>query len=105
MGHNLQVSDGRIDKEVVMAKAQHKASGGGLFSKLVILVLLGVTLGLYLKIVVIDEQGVTSGSLPQASVQVVEGTGDAAPSPALKTIPEDQMALIQQVFAPETSNK
>lgn len=74
-----------------------------MFSKLVILVLLAVTLGLYLKIVMLDEPASVAAKPPQASVQVVEvpDTGTTDAPAALKTVPDDQMQLIRQVFAPE----
>jgi hypothetical protein len=77
-----------------------------MFSKLVIVVLLAVTLGLYLKIVVLDEQQAQVEPIPQASVQVVEGasTGALTPAAAAKALPDDQMQLIKQVFAPELLN-
>jgi hypothetical protein len=77
-----------------------------MFSKLVIVVLLAVTLGLYLKIVILDEPQVQAESIPQASVQVVEGAGTGAPpsTAAAKALPDDQMQLIKQVFAPELLN-
>ena len=78
-----------------------------MFSKLVIVVLLAVTLGLYLKIVILDEPQVQAEPIPpQASVQVVEGAGTAAPpsTAAAKALPDDQMQLIKQVFAPELLN-
>jgi len=78
-----------------------------MFSKLVIVVLLAVTLGLYLKIVILDEPRLQAEPIPQASVQVVEGAaGTAAPTPAppTKALPDEQMQLIKQVFAPELLN-
>jgi len=78
-----------------------------MFSKLVILVLLAATLGLYLKIVMVDEPSPTMAALPQASVQVVEsqGPGAADTTSAGETSVDDQMQLIKQVFAPEISGK
>ena len=73
-----------------------------MFSKLVIIVLLAVTLGLYLKIVVIDPGQAQVASVPQASIQVVEVETAATPAAsASKAVPEHQMLLIKQVFAPE----
>ena len=74
-----------------------------MFSKLVIVLLLAVTIGLYLKIVMVEGQHRSNEPMPQASVQVVE---DAVPSTATtaevpKAPPEDQMTMIKQVFAPE----
>lgn len=73
-----------------------------MFSRLVIVVLLAVTVGLYLKIVVMDAGQAQVASAPQASIQVVEVETAATPAaPASKVAPEDQMLLIKQVFAPE----
>ena len=73
-----------------------------MFSKLVIVVLLAVTLGLYLKIVVIDAGQEPLVAAPQASIQVVEVETAA---PVSKEVSEDQMLLIKQVFAPELLDK
>ena len=73
-----------------------------MFSKLVIVVLLAVTIGLYLKIVVMDAGQTQLVSTPQASLQVVEVEATATPgASASKASPEDQMLVIKQVFAPE----
>ena len=73
-----------------------------MFSKLVIVVLLALTIGLYLKIVVIDAGQEQLVSAPQASIQVVEVETAAEPvTPVSKDVSEDQMLLIKQVFAPE----
>jgi FlaG/FlaF family flagellin (archaellin) len=73
-----------------------------MFSKLVIVVLLAVTIGLYLKIVVMDAGQTQVVSAPQASIQVVEVEATATPgASASKALPEDQMLVIKQVFAPE----
>jgi len=86
-----------------MTTAQQNASGGGLFSKLVIVILLAATIGLYLMIVVVDDQGGYQGAAPQASIQVVEDQVPAgAPvAHAPRDLPDEQMQLIKQVFAPE----
>ena len=77
-----------------------------MFSKLVIVVLLAVTIGLYLKIVVIDAGQEPLVSAPQASIQVVEVETAAEPgAPVSKEVSEDQMLLIKQVFAPELLDK
>ena len=77
-----------------------------MFSKLVIVVLLAVTIGLYLMIVMVDDQHVQMEPIPQASVQVVEDAipGSPASAEAPKDLPKDQMQLIKQVFAPELRN-
>jgi len=69
-----------------------------MFSKLVIVILLAVTIGFYLKIVMLDKQPVHQEPIQQASVQVVEGATAAAPA---KDLPDDQMQIIKQVFSPE----
>ena len=79
-----------------------------MFSKLLIIVLLAATIGLYLKIVMIDDPATVVGKPPQASVQVVEVPAPAATSAspaAPKALPEDQMQLIREVFAPELTDK
>lgn len=86
-----------------MTTAQQNASGGGLFSKLVIVILLAATIGLYLMIVMVDDPGSYQGAAPQASIQVVE---DPVPvgapvGQAPRDLPDEQMQLIKQVFAPE----
>ena len=86
-----------------MTTTQQDASGGGLLPKLVILVLLAVTFGFYLKIVMSDGPATVGSTPPQASIQVVEGRGPGkeASTGGLKAMPEDQLVLIKQVFAPE----
>jgi hypothetical protein len=86
-----------------MTTAQQDASGVGMFSKLVIVLLLAVTVGLYLRIVVIDSASNQSQPMPRASVQVIEGNVASVPVAAVtpQPVPEDQMQLIRQVFAPE----
>lgn len=85
-----------------MTAAQQSASGAGLFSKLVVVFLLALAIGLYLKIVMMDGAA-HDESGPVASVQVLEGEEAAAsPEPAaLRDLPEDQMELIRRVFAPD----
>lgn len=78
-----------------------------MFSKLVIVVLLAVTLGLYLKIVILDEPMATPAVLPPASVQVVEHKMPATPvadKEVREVAPEEPMLLIKRVFAPELVN-
>ena len=83
-----------------MAYRQFQKSAGGIFSTLVVVLLLAVTVGLYLQIVMLDPATPPSGGLvPQASVQVLEG--DELPTmPSPEPLPADQMDLILQVFAP-----
>ena len=73
-----------------------------MFSRLVIVVLLAVTLGLYLKIVLLDAGQTQVTPAPQASIQVVEvETGAEPAAPVSKAVAENEMLLIKQVFAPE----
>ncbi|MCB1790578.1 MAG: hypothetical protein KDJ24_09805 [Gammaproteobacteria bacterium] len=85
-----------------------KTSGGsGLFSKLVVVVLLALAVGLYLKIVMIEGKAHYSAPAQQASLRVVEGNEKVASTPvqqALRDLPPEQMALIRQVFATEQAN-
>lgn len=86
-----------------MTTAKQGASGGGMVSKLVIVLLLAVTIGFYMKLVMVDGQRDYAEQVPQASVQVVEGeaANELATTTAVQDLPEDQMQLIRQVFAPE----
>ena len=73
-----------------------------MFSRLVIVLLLAVTLGLYLKIVMFDARQAPVEALPQASIQVVEEQATAQTAAAgAQAVPEAEMVLIKQVFAPE----
>lgn len=74
-----------------------------MISKLVIGLLLAVTIGLYLRVVMLEGAPAQSRSAPQASVQVIEGNSVGAPVTAavLQDLPDDQMKLIIQVFGPE----
>jgi hypothetical protein len=69
-----------------------KAAGSGWFSRLVLLALLGLAVGLYLRIVV-PPSGQAAGP---ASLRVIE----SAPAP-LQPLPDDQMRLVRDLFAPE----
>ena len=72
-----------------------KAAGSGWFSRLVLLALLGLSVGLYLRIVMPP-----AGQGPAtASLQVIESA--PARDPALQPLPEDQMRLVRELFAPE----
>ena len=82
---------------------KQKSSGGSLVSTLVVMVLLVVAIGLYLRVVMVERDQYADVPAQQASVRVVEGdepllASDAEP---LRELPADQMALIKQVFAPE----
>lgn len=72
-----------------------KAAGSGWFSRLVLLALLGLTVGLYLRIVM-PHAG--QAAVP-ASLRVVESA--PAPASSLQPLPEDQMKLVRDLFAPE----
>ena len=81
-----------------MTTAERQKTGGGLLSKLVIVVLFAVAIGLYLQIVMMNgEHQAEQNPAPQVSVPIVESD---APPP-LNPLPEEQQALIMQVFAPE----
>ena len=85
-----------------MTAAEQQKKGGGLLSKLIIVVLLAVAIGLYLQIVMIDgERLADQTSKPQISVPIVEGDEPTETAQTLEALPEDQQALIIQVFAPE----
>jgi hypothetical protein len=89
-----------------MTTAQQSTSGSGWFSKLVVVLLLGLAIGLYLQIVMVDGNRQASEPAPQASVRVVESnaTEAVAAKPGLQDLPQAQMDLIKRVFAPETLN-
>lgn len=88
--------------------AKQGSAGGGLFSKLVVVLLLALAIGLYLRIVMVEGQRLGSKPAPQASMQVLEGksssSGVPSNGPVLRELPQDQMDLIRQVFAPELQN-
>ena len=97
-----------------MSDTTSSTSGGGFFSKLIVVLLLAVAVGLYLRIVMVDSGTTSAQPAPQASVQVVEGspadsatasgTEQASASTDVQPLPDDQMKLIKQVFAPELLN-
>lgn len=86
-----------------MATTPGKMSGSGFVSNLVVLLLLAVAVGLYLRIVVIEGDRQYREAVPQASIQIVEAHEAPAgePNRILVPLPDDQMMLIKQVFAPE----
>ncbi len=85
-----------------MTTAEQQKTGGGLFSKLVVVVLLAVAIGLYLQIVMMDgERQANRNPAPQVSVPIVESDAPAEPQQVPRPLPEDQQALIMRVFAPE----
>ena len=88
-----------------MTTATQQTSGSAWFSKLVVVLLLALAIGLYLRIVMVEDTGTVShAAAPQASMRVVEGKTPAAGAAEVsepRDLPEDQMALIRRVFAPE----
>ena len=86
-----------------MTASGKQQTGNGMLSKLVIIALLAITIGLYLQIIMIDsERHAEKQPAPQASVRIVEGNDPVEPTQqTLKTLPDDQQTLIMQVFAPE----
>ena len=82
---------------------KQKSSGGSLVSTLVVMALLLVAIGLYLRVVMVERDPHTGVPAQQASVRVVEGDEPllATDAEMLRELPADQMALIKQVFAPE----
>ena len=87
-----------------MTTAEQQKTGGGFFSKLIIVVLLAVAIGLYLQIVMMDgERQASQNPASQVSVPIVESDAPAPLKQVFKPLPEEQQALIMQVFAPELS--
>jgi len=91
-----------------MTTTQQNASGGGLFSKLVVVLLLALAIGLYLRIVMVEAEAPVQAVSSQVSVPVVEETPatPVTPAPAvadndLKPLPDAQMDTVRRVFAPE----
>lgn len=90
-----------------MTTAKQGSSGGGLFSKLVVVLLLAIAIGLYLRIVMVEGSRQVSERPPQVSMQVLEGKAAPAAAPPaqqIQDLPQDQMDLIKRVFAPELLN-
>ena len=93
-----------------MAAAGQTSSGGGWFAKLVVVGLLALAIGLYLRIVMVDRDPKGSAQVQQASMRIVESAETGMqPSAALGTsavrrLPEDQLQVILRVFAPEMQN-
>lgn len=91
-------------------RRQMRSQSGGIATILVVAVLLAVVAGLYLQLVMKESPPKTamqtSGSA--VSVQVLEGDEPALSEPAVtdvaKPLPDDQMAMILRVFAPETGD-
>ena len=90
-----------------MTAANEASAGGGWFSKLVVVVMLALAIGLYLWIVMVDRERAANEPIPQASIRIIENDRagmQAAATPeasGLKNLPEDQLQLILRVFAPE----
>lgn len=90
-----------------MTAASPASSGGGWFSKLVVVVMLALAIGLYLWIVMVDRERDVNQQTPQASMRIIEGDragiqATATPgSSGLQNLPEDQLQVILRVFAPE----
>jgi hypothetical protein len=98
-----------------MATAGQGASSGGWVSTAIVVVLLLLAIGLYLQIVMVERDPGEGRATPQASLQAggadVPGPttqADPATPPSVpvaaempRDLPEDQMELIKQVFAPE----
>lgn len=92
-----------------MTTTHPDTAGSGWISKLLVVLLLATAIGLYLQIVMVDHRATEDGPPRQASVRVIEAgpsePGAAAPAGSgVKELPEDQMDLIRQVFAPEMDN-
>jgi hypothetical protein len=92
-----------------MTATGQASSGGGWFSKLIVVVLLAVAIALYLRIVMVDaqRQGAETGQTPRASVRVIDGDPDTAPlsaptpTSAPRPLPDEQFRLMMRIFAPE----
>lgn len=87
-----------------------QGGSGGWFSKLAVMLLLALAIGLYLQIVMVDGGVGETGPGSPASIAVVEGAAAPAPSAAgeaadeggeLEALPAEQMELVRRVFAPE----
>lgn len=87
-----------------MTTAPQGASGGW-FSKIVVVLLLALAIGLYLRIVMVDGERTHSEPALQANLRVEEGAAPATAKTELVELPADQMLVIQEVFAPETLQK
>lgn len=87
-----------------MTSAETKRAGNGLLSKLFLVILLALAIGLYLQVVTVDTGRHGGETAPRASLQVLEGDEPGIFRPAaqgLVDLPPDQMRLIIEVFAPE----
>jgi len=90
-----------------MTTTAQGSSGGGWFSKLVVVALLALAIGLYLQIVILQPQAHRESAASQVDMPRVEAAtapapaAQAAPAQGLRDLPEDQMSVIRRVFAPE----
>ena len=90
-----------------MTAANEASAGGGWFSKLVVVAMLALAIGLYLWIVMTDRERAGNEAIPQASIRIIESEREGTqatvtPGPSgLKDLPEEQLQLILRVFAPE----
>lgn len=86
-------------------KFQSSRASGRIVSALTVILLLAVAAGLYLQIILQEKPipRIDTVEAPTASVQVLEG-GEApviSAAESQRSLPEAQMAVILQVFAPE----
>lgn len=95
-----------------MQKSQRRQAGG-IITILVVGLLLAVAAGLYIQLIMHPNEpstAVTDAPETPASVRIVEGSAsansvDTGPvAETEKPLPEDQMAMIMQTFAPEAEN-
>ena len=75
------------------------SNGSGWFSKLVVILLLALAIGLYLRIVMVEGSPQYSAPAQQASVRVVEGNESSLAQRPMRELPAAQMRLIMQTFA------
>lgn len=95
-----------------MHQSKRKQSGG-VITILIVGLLLAVAAGLYIQLIMHPDDAtpaVTEAAEPPASVRVVEGRPSDIPDDPATTaeteqpLPEDQMAMIMETFAPEAAN-
>mgnify|MGYP001550142741 CR=1 FL=1 len=83
-----------------------RSQSGGIVTILVVALLLAVAAGLYLQLILQggDQEQAVRLSESTVSVQVLEGGEPASPEPPVADttpLPDEQMAMIMRVFAPE----
>ena len=84
-----------------------RSQSGGIATSLVVALLLAVAAGLYLQLILQgdDQERAVRISESTVSVPVLEGDETAIPEPPVantaRPLPEEQMAMIMRVFAPE----